>query len=816
MNARKRKERTVSLTSEIDKLKYSERVPRKVREELKKYPNGSSLWEDEPAMEHRRAKTKVKKAEKALASKHLREFVAPSKEERDVWAEGFQELGKKRKRQKELEVWAEEREKRSRPPTSTETVAMEFSPEAEELVVCFENFPEPDGGLEPAHSLESRVEVWEELASLTTVSLIKTGCVPQFVQCPPKVRFENYDMDKTSLEAARNIVYDYVKTGVIREAIDGEAWAVAPIFVIQKSSGGYRLIVDLRAINTYVYSEKFTMEGIEAVRARSLNMKFASTVDIKSAFHHVKLAEEAKKFLGIRLEGQVYVFNMLPFGFATSPQAWNIVMAEVIKVIRRTGVVLSFYADDLIIFGETKEAAVKARAVVLAVCQNMGVKVNEDKSSKEPATQVEFIGFLVNLEDGKLQVLPKKVKLIRKKAYKLNKMATRSGKVQVREVMRFTGLIQSIAPACLPAALLTRTLYGAIAGKGPQQSVALSAEAKSDLGFWARFHEQYSCAPLWQKIVESQLNIDLGTDAAKMGWGAVWVIPGETEAETIQARGFWSRQERKMSISALETLAIWRAMQSLTASQAEKLRGAKLNILCDNTAAVRAIQKTAARAPEINRILKVMMPWLWRLEVRFEIAHIAGKDNTLPDELSRVVDEEDWMLMEKWFKRAQLQFRVKVTVDRFASDRNHLVARFNTRWACPGAEAVNAFTQFWQKEVNWANPPFSMIHRVLRHVRAQGAETLIVVPVWPQCEWYWELADMADDVVVLPEGEPLFVSGRSGSEEPAPPPKWRVLIAHIPPRPRMVVERPDSATAYETMARVARQTRKYGPSTRTH
>lgn len=510
-------------------------------------------------------------------------------------------------------------------------------------------------------------------------------------------------------------------------------------------------------------------------------MKYATTLDIKSAFHHVKLAKEAQKMLGIRLEGRTYTFNTLPFGFATSPQAWNVVMSEVIYKARNAGVVLAFYADDLIIFGKSREEARQARAVVLTACKNMGIRVNTKKGTTEPATCVEFIGFLVDLEGGTLRVMPDKITQIRKKAYRLNRAAKR-GKVSVREVMRFTGMIQSIGPACLPAALLTRTLYDDIAGKGPNQYVRLSEEARSDLGFWARLHDQYTRAPLWEKVTEAAMDVNLGTDAAKLGWGAVWLIPGPNGVETIQARGFWSENERRKSISALEALAILRALESLSKEQADRLRGAKLSILCDNTAAVRAIQKTAARSKEINDIMRKIMPWLWNRGVRFEIAHIAGRDNTIPDELSRVKDEEDWKLRENLFYRAQLLFRLRVAIDRFASDRNHMVPRFNARWACPGVEAVNAFAQDWSRDINWVNPPFSLISKVLRLVWNQGAETVIVVPVWPQCEWYWELAELASEVWLLPEGIPLFSSGRSGREQPAPPPSWRVLIAHIPRR----------------------------------
>ena len=60
------------------------------------------------------------------------------------------------------------------------------------------------------------------------------------------------------------------------------------------------------------------------------------------------------------------------------------------------------------------------------------------------------------------------------------------------------------------------------------------------------------------------------------------------------------------------------------------------------------------------------------------------------DALSRQVDYDDWETTLPLFTYLD-QLWGPFTVDRFANTRNHKVARFNSKFLCPGTEGVNAF-----------------------------------------------------------------------------------------------------------------------------
>ena len=56
------------------------------------------------------------------------------------------------------------------------------------------------------------------------------------------------------------------------------------------------------------------------------------------------------------------------------------------------------------------------------------------------------------------------------------------------------------------------------------------------------------------------------------------------------------------------------------------------------------------------------------------------------------------------------------TYDRFASHYNAQLSRFNSRFASPGKEAVNAFSQDWNEDNDWICPPPGIILKAIRYM----------------------------------------------------------------------------------------------------
>ena len=92
----------------------------------------------------------------------------------------------------------------------------------------------------------------------------------------------------------------------------------------------------------------------------------------------------------------------------------------------------------------------------------------------------------------------------------------------------------------------------------------------------------------------------------------------------------------------------------------------------------------------------------------------------------------------------------------------------------PEALATDAFTQDWSSLKGYANPPWNLLNRVLAQTQSQGADLILVVPVWKTQTWYPALLGMLTDYPALipPQKDLMLVTSRVS--QPATQPQLAV------------------------------------------
>lgn len=104
---------------------------------------------------------------------------------------------------------------------------------------------------------------------------------------------------------------------------------------------------------------------------------------------------------------------------------------------------------------------------------------------------------------------------------------------------------------------------------------------------------------------------------------------------------------------------------------------------------------------------------------------------------------------------------------------------------CPLAipKHLDAFTFEWAKLLQspshflWANPPFSIMERVVAKLQVEPCRIILCSPVWPEASWWDALQALTTHHILLPQGEPLFYG--AVRKKILPPPDWRVMICWI-------------------------------------
>ena len=127
-----------------------------------------------------------------------------------------------------------------------------------------------------------------------------------------------------------------------------------------------------------------------------------------------------------------------------------------------------------------------------------------------------------------------------------------------------------------------------------------------------------------------------------------------------------------------------------------------------------------------------------------------GHKNINADRESRELSHDlEWILCPKILHKALKILKFKPEADMFASNINYQFHTYSSYKADPKAKAVDSFTVSWHSLKFYAFPPFSIISRTLKKIKAEKAEGILVLPYWPNQVWFPVLFEMLIEIPML-------------------------------------------------------------------
>ncbi|KAA6368172.1 MAG: hypothetical protein EZS28_036302 [Streblomastix strix] len=100
-------------------------------------------------------------------------------------------------------------------------------------------------------------------------------------------------------------------------------------FLIKKPNGTWRKILDTNKLNKEIEKLHFKMYRLEDVQYLANKMDYTTSIDLKSAFHHISVSPNSIPYLAFNFKNNYYAYNAMPFGTKRSP----IFFAEAIESI---------------------------------------------------------------------------------------------------------------------------------------------------------------------------------------------------------------------------------------------------------------------------------------------------------------------------------------------------------------------------------------------------------------------------------------------------------------------------------------------------
>ena len=507
------------------------------------------------------------------------------------------------------------------------------------------------------------------------------------------------------------------------EPVTSQGGFYSPMFAVPKTDGGWRPIINLKRLNSYIEVSHFKMESILALRDLLRPGDFMGKVDLKDAYLTVPISREDRRFLRFAWKGRRLQFTSLPFGLATAPRTFTKLLKPVAMHLRKQGLRIIVYLDDILLMADSAERLNNHMEIMTDTLQQLGFILNRKKCILHPQQRIEFLGFCVDSTTMTLSLPQHKVLKIEKECRHLRNQ----GEVSARQLAHIIGLLNATNPAVLPARMHYRSLQRLKnrtlgSSRDFDQRTRLDVESLDDISFWTQTLRQVNGRP----IQFPSASLVISSDASREGWGAAC---GERSTG-----GPWTRAERREHINFLELKAVFLALQTFITQQ----RGQHVMLLVDNTTAIAYLNHQGGTCSRKLSDLAIKI-WGWALDsgLTLHAEHIPGVLNVAADrESRRTSDPSDWMLSQDVFQELMYLWG-PCNIDLFAARHNSQLPAYYSFRPDPQALAMDALAQEWHDHKPYLFPPFILIGRSLQKILADRVEeAVLIAPIWPAQTWF--------------------------------------------------------------------------------
>ena len=174
------------------------------------------------------------------------------------------------------------------------------------------------------------------------------------------------------------------------------------IFLVQKVTGGFRLVLDLKRLNRFITKVRFKMETLQRIIPLMSPNHYMCTLDLQDAYYHILIFKVHRIYLRFSVQGLQYQYNVFPFGLKTAPRVFTKVVAPLVASLHLQGIRLYPYLDDWLVHSPSASQLLLELQRVCLVVQEHGFLLYIKKCNLSPSLDVTFIRarFRTDLNKG--------------------------------------------------------------------------------------------------------------------------------------------------------------------------------------------------------------------------------------------------------------------------------------------------------------------------------------------------------------------------------------------------------------------------------
>ena len=387
-------------------------------------------------------------------------------------------------------------------------------------------------------------------------------------------------------------------------------------------------VIDLSRLNTFLLVERFKIETPESIRTSLIPGEWVSLRHLSDAYLHVPIHPNSRKYPRFCHKSQVFQFTSLPFGLATAPQVFTMIVKEMKLLALTRGIRLYQYLDDWLIRAQSQEEAQVNTQTVVDLTQPLGWIINQEKSELKPTQLFLFMGYEYHLDSAL-------VKPTQERLFKLQEL-----------------ILHLKSKHVLTARCLIIGLLASMEKMVPEGHLHMSPFQFHLKQHW-RFPQSLDSLLPWTETISAHLlewwqnptnlmkgadlhpkdhSIQLFTEASNEGCDA--------HLEETSIKGLWSDREKRLHINVLELKVVF-SVKSNGVGCYRQLNSSSLHKQRRNSLG------GDVRSPVEDQDLVPSLP------DNLKTRHIPGCLNVMANLLSRTnqVQSTEWSLHPQMFKQ---------------------------------------------------------------------------------------------------------------------------------------------------------------------
>ena len=354
--------------------------------------------------------------------------------------------------------------------------------------------------------LHASLHLWT-FASPMVQKIISRGLTWKWSNKPPALSLPPHSTCKGNLTPH---ISRMLAEGVIAE-LPLQPCYCAHLFLVPKSSGGDRVVINLSSLNLRIACPTFKMQTVAKVRNSIPSGALFTSIDLSDAFHHIPIHPRFQKYLAFTHEGKLFFFKAMPFGINIGPRIFSLVVTEALKLLHKKGISASVYIDDWLLWNKSYSTLTSNTSQTVDLLRKLGFTINLEKSQLIPTPTITYLGIVWSGTPHTLLPSNKSIENVISLAQESLQLPMLSRK----RYQILLGSINFVAPYIKQGLLHLRQIILTAPNFKSCPSRRPSDLFLQHLQWWT--HRENLEAPIPMSIPPPHMTV--WTDASKTGWG---------------------------------------------------------------------------------------------------------------------------------------------------------------------------------------------------------------------------------------------------------------------------------------------------------